>query len=76
MSLSSPAETIPFHLVGYTWASGQLELLWRVWPAPPASAPYLPSHRLALEVVAFTVAPRCAPRTRALTTPPLRRPNR
>jgi hypothetical protein len=38
MSLSSPAETIPFHLVGYTWGSGRLELLWRVWPASPASA--------------------------------------
>jgi len=38
MSLSLPAETIPFHLVGYSWGSGQLELLWRAWPASLASA--------------------------------------
>lgn len=38
MPLSTPAEAIPFHLVGYTWGSGQLELLWRPWPAGDAGA--------------------------------------
>jgi hypothetical protein len=33
MPVSTPAEAIPFHLVGYTWGSGRLELLWRPWPA-------------------------------------------
>jgi hypothetical protein len=38
MPLSTPAEAIPFHLVGYTWGSGRLELLWRPWPAGDANA--------------------------------------
>lgn len=38
MPLSMPAEAIPFHLVGYTWGSGRLELLWRPWPAGDGSA--------------------------------------
>ena len=36
--VSTPAEAIPFHLVGYTWGLGQLELLWRPWPAGDAGA--------------------------------------
>src|SRR5689334_6841797 len=36
--VSTPAEAIPFHLVGYTWGSGQLELLWRPWHAGTVSA--------------------------------------
>src|SRR5262245_7323340 len=38
MPLSTPAEAIPFHLVGYTWGSGRLELLWRPWRAGTVSA--------------------------------------
>src|SRR5690242_9205040 len=38
MPLSTPAEAIPFHFVGYTWGSGRLELLWRSWPAGAARA--------------------------------------
>jgi hypothetical protein len=38
MPLSTPAEAIPFHLVGYTWGSGRLELLWRPWPEGDAGA--------------------------------------
>jgi hypothetical protein len=38
MPLSAPAEGVPFHLVGYTWGSGRLELLWRPWPAGDARA--------------------------------------
>ncbi|HEV2461323.1 MAG TPA: hypothetical protein VGS80_23470, partial [Ktedonobacterales bacterium] len=37
MPLSTPAEAIPFHLVGYTWGSGRLELLWRPWSAGAAT---------------------------------------
>jgi hypothetical protein len=37
-TVSTPAEAIPFHLIGYTWGSGQLELLWRPWPAGTVSA--------------------------------------
>jgi Protein of unknown function (DUF2797) len=33
MQSSTPAEDTPFHLVGYTWGSGRLELQWRPWPA-------------------------------------------
>lgn len=38
MSETAPAEATPVHLVGYTWGSGRLELLWRPWPAGDASA--------------------------------------
>jgi hypothetical protein len=38
MPLSTPAEATPFHLVGYTWGSGRLELLWRPWPVGDAGA--------------------------------------
>src|SRR5262245_27770971 len=38
MPLSTPAEATPFHLVGYSWGSTHLELLWRPWPAGDASA--------------------------------------
>src|SRR5262249_53710428 len=38
MPLSPPSEATPFHLVGYTWGSGRLELLWRPWPAEDAGA--------------------------------------
>lgn len=37
MPLPTPAEAIPFHLVGYTWGSGRLELLWRPWSAGATS---------------------------------------
>src|SRR5579884_861350 len=36
MSETAPAEATPVHLVGYTWGSGRLELLWRPWPAGDA----------------------------------------
>ncbi len=55
MSLSSPAETVPFHLVCYTWGSGRLELLWRPWPARPASARAARSAEAAAETVRWAV---------------------
>jgi hypothetical protein len=56
MPLSTPAEAIPFHLVGYTWGSGRLELLWRPWPAGDASAHSAPSADAADETLRWAIA--------------------
>jgi hypothetical protein len=53
--LSTPAEAIPFHLVGYTWGSGQLELLWRPWPAGDASARAAGSAEVADETAHWAI---------------------
>jgi hypothetical protein len=59
MPLSTPAEAIPIHLVGYTWGSGQLELLWRPWPARAAtgdaSAHSAPSAEVASETPRWAI---------------------
>lgn len=53
MTSHAPAEGQPFHLIGYTWHAGRLELLWRPWPSgdragyPPSGFPAetsRPSH--------------------------------
>jgi uncharacterized protein DUF2797 len=56
MPLSTPAEAIPFHLVGYTWGSGRLELLWRPWPAGDASVQSAPSADAAGETLRWAIA--------------------
>jgi hypothetical protein len=55
MPLSTPAEAIPFHLVGYTWGSGRLELLCRPWPAGAASAYLARSAEVADETLRWTI---------------------
>src|SRR5262245_7472604 len=56
MPLSTPAEAIPFHLVGYTWGSGRLELLWRPWPAGDANAHSAPSADDTGETLRWAIA--------------------
>jgi hypothetical protein len=56
MPLSMPAEAIPFHLVGYTWGSGRLELLWRPWPAGAANVHSARSADAAGETQRWAVA--------------------
>src|SRR5262249_59489796 len=56
MPLSTPAEATPFHLVGYTWGSGRLELLWRPWPAGDAGARSAPSADDTGETLRWAIA--------------------
>lgn len=56
MPLSTPAEAIPFHLVGYTWRSGRLELQWRPWPTWAASAHAARSADVADETLRWAIA--------------------
>src|SRR5579859_1413973 len=38
MSSTTPPIGQPIQLVGYSWRSGALELIWRCWPEPPPTA--------------------------------------
>jgi hypothetical protein len=42
MAQHLPDSGLPIQLIGYTWASGRLELLWRPWPAADPAAASLP----------------------------------
>ena len=52
---TAPPADRAIQLVGYTWRSGALALLWRDWPAPPAADALLPHLGEGLRVQAWTL---------------------